>query len=217
MYQAGGYGPPPHIGTPHTPTTHPELKPYHLGNMTTVRIAFLDRDDTLIACNTLEPEPPPAAPGDLIDPKKVSLLGGVLEGCTALAAAGYTLVVVSNQGSVARGATDLRGVERVNRRVDELLRDREGRPLISRFYFCPFHPKGSVASFTREHAWRKPGGGMVLEAMRELSAQSQDCIMIGDAMRDIEAAIVAGLEPRKCVQVTDTVDFLAAVRKVLQA
>jgi histidinol-phosphate phosphatase family protein len=199
------------------PAAHPELKPYHLTKMNRVRIAFLDRDDTLIACNALEPAPFPAAPGDLIDPDKVALLSGVRDGCGALAAAGFTLVVVSNQGSVARGATDIRGVESVNRRVDELLRDSQDRPLVSRFYFCPFHPKGRIARFSREHPWRKPSGSMLLEAMRDFSAQPEDCIMIGDAPRDIEAAINAGLMPENCVQLGDSVDFSSAVQRLIRA
>lgn len=191
--------------------------PYDSITMSSVRLAFLDRDDTLIACNSLPPAPPPAAPGDLIDPRKVSLLPGVLDGCRALARAGFTLVVVSNQGSVARGATDVAGVERVNRRVDELLRDDDGRPLIARFYFCPFHPKGSVKEFSREHPWRKPAGGMLVEAMRELSATPDRCVMIGDATRDIEAGMQAGLSARSCVQVDEHTTFAAAVGRVIQS
>lgn len=184
--------------------------------MARVKLAFLDRDDTLIACNSLAPEPPPAAPGDLIDPRKVTVLPGVAEGCRMLVEAGFTLIVVSNQGSVARGAAEIAGVERVNRRVDELLRDPQGRALITRFYFCPFHPKGSIPRFAKEHDWRKPSDGMLREAMKDFGAVPLDCMMIGDAERDIEAGIRAGLKPGLCVRVGSEIDFLSAARKVIE-
>ena len=55
-------------------------------------MVFLDRDNTLIAND-----------GDLGDPARVQLLDGVPEGLRRLREAGYRLVVVTNQGGVARG------------------------------------------------------------------------------------------------------------------
>ena len=53
---------------------------------------FLDRDNTLIAND-----------GDLGDPDGVVLLEGVREGLGRLHRGGFRLVVVTNQGGVARG------------------------------------------------------------------------------------------------------------------
>src|SRR5579862_6089257 len=64
---------------------------------------FLDRDDTLMAANSSPAPPPPCAPGDVIDPGLVLLLPGVLDACRRLKRAGFALVVISNQGVVARG------------------------------------------------------------------------------------------------------------------
>ncbi len=173
---------------------------------------FLDRDDTLIRCNELPAAPPPAAKGDLIDPALVELLPGVRDGCAALHQAGFTLVVVSNQGSVARGATDIQGVERVNRRVRELL-----APWIESFYFCPLHPKGAPGGWlTKEHAWRKPGPGMIHAAASELGLDLSASWMVGDAPRDIEAGHAAGLAPERCLRVWPEPDFAWAVRTILE-
>ncbi len=114
---------------------------------------FLDRDDTLIHCTDITPD------GDLGDPALVKLLPGVAQGIAKLRAAGFPLVVVSNQGGVARGRYTTLEVDRVNRRVNELLDD-----AVTRFYYCPWHPKGIVPEFTREHPWRKPQPGMLLQA-----------------------------------------------------
>lgn len=176
---------------------------------------FLDRDDTLIVCRNLAAPPPPAAPGDLIDPALVALLPGVLEGCGALREAGFALVVVTNQGTVARGGATCETVERVNDRLRELLTIKE-RGLIDAVYYCPFHPKGMVPEFTREHPWRKPGAGMILAAAEDLRLDLERSWLIGDAVRDIEAGVAAGLGER-CVRVGDGVDFGGAVRRILAA
>lgn len=160
---------------------------------------FLDRDDTLIACSQLPPAPPPAAPGDLVDPGLVALLPGVLEACRRLHAAGHRLIVVSNQGGIARGAVSIREVEEINLRLDALLLGHEGKRLIEAYYFSPFHPKGQVPWLSREHSWRKPSGGMLLAAATELRLTLADAWLIGDAPRDVEAGIAAGLSPSRCL------------------
>ncbi len=162
---------------------------------------FLDRDDTLIACRELPPPPPPAAPGDLTDPALVRPLPGVLEACRLLHAAGYALIVVSNQGVVARGGATLETVRTVNQRVSELLVDAAGRPLITAFYFCPYHPKGNVPEYTREHPWRKPAPGMILAAAREHNLDISASWLIGDAERDVQAGVAAGIPPHRCLLV----------------
>ncbi len=142
---------------------------------------FLDRDDTLIACTGVAPG------GDLGDPALVALLPGVVQGMRQLRSAGFRLVVVSNQGGVARGRFGVADVERVNARVNELL---EG--MIDAFRYCPYHPKGVVPEFTREHPWRKPTPGMILDAAAALSIDLPASWTVGDAPRDIEAGLAAG-------------------------
>lgn len=172
---------------------------------------FLDRDDTLIACNDLPPPPPPGARGDLVDPALVRLLPGVREGCHRLRAAGFTLVVVSNQGSVARGIATPRMVERVNDAV-RLALGMADLP----FYYCPFHPKGLVPCFTGEHAWRKPAGGMIHAAASELGLELGRSWLIGDAPRDIEAGVAAGLAPSRCLRTgPGELDFASACERIL--
>lgn len=176
---------------------------------------FLDRDDTLIEANSL-PTREGVARGDVVDPSLVRLLPGVGAGCARLAASGFVLVVISNQGSVARGATNIRGVERINDRVRALVDAAAGRAVLGAFYFCPFHPLGSVAGFAREHPWRKPGSGAILAAASELEIDLARSWLIGDGERDIEAGIVAGIAQYRCVRVgPQHVDFLRAAEVVI--
>jgi D-glycero-D-manno-heptose 1,7-bisphosphate phosphatase len=181
---------------------------------------FFDRDDTLIHCNELPIGPPPAKPGDHVHPHLVKLLPGALEACRALKAVGYRIVVLSNQGVVARGGAALALVEEVNDRMRDLLTtaDRPERSLIDATYYCPFHPQGQLPRFTREHDWRKPNPGMLHAAAAELGLDLARSWLIGDAPRDIEAGIKAGLPAAHCLLLqphSATPDLTAAARTIL--
>lgn len=182
---------------------------------------FLDRDDTLIENRELPWPRIGTPPGDLCDPAFVRLLPGVREACEQLVNAGYALVVVSNQGLVARGVGTLADVTRTNDRVLELLTPQTTRrSLIERVYFCPYHPKGTVAPFNVEHPWRKPAPGMILEAARELRLDLSRSWLVGDAPRDIEAGRNAGIDTDRCLLVgpgRDLPDLAAATRVILRA
>jgi len=172
---------------------------------------FLDRDDTLIACRNLPAPPPPGKPGDLIDPALVRLLPGAAVALAALRSSQFPLVVVTNQGLVARGAGTLETVNAVNARMLELL-DRAvpadtPRPVVSKVYACPYHPLGTIPEFTREHPWRKPAGGMLREAARELNLDLGRSWLVGDAPRDIAAGIDAGLAPEQCLLIGNHAPF----------
>lgn len=174
---------------------------------------FLDRDDTLIEANSLPPPPPPAAPGDLVDPALVRLLPGVHTACMRLHAARFKLVIISNQGVVARGGLTIAGVERVNDAVRGLLPG-----LIDAVYFCPYHPRGTVEPYAREHPWRKPGPGMILAARDELDLDLARSWLVGDAARDIEAGIAAGIAAERCLRIgpgQQLPDLLRATDRIL--
>ncbi len=149
------------------------------------RGVFLDRDNTILAND-----------GDLGDPNLVRLLPGASWGIRALRESGYTIVVVTNQGGVARGRYGVRDVDAVHARTAELL-ERESEwtsrePLVTKWIFCPFHPDGTVAEFRIEHPWRKPAPGMLIDAASEFEIELKNSWMIGDQERDIEAGRAAG-------------------------
>jgi D-glycero-D-manno-heptose 1,7-bisphosphate phosphatase len=134
----------------------------------------------------------------------------------ALRRAGLALVVISNQGVVARGGATLEQVEAVNARLRGLLIDASGQSLIDAVYCCPFHPKGRVPLWTREHPWRKPAPGMILAAAQELSLDLSRSWLIGDAERDLAAGAAAGLDAGRCIRVGAGLDFSAAAGLILR-
>ena len=142
---------------------------------------FLDRDNTLIKND-----------GDLGDPEAVELITGVPLAIASLCGLGYRVVVVTNQGGVARGAYTEEDVEAVHERISELVQDRANGARIDAFYACPFHPDGTVKAYAKDHANRKPKPGMLLQAAEDLDLDLSASWMVGDQLRDVEAGAAAG-------------------------
>jgi D,D-heptose 1,7-bisphosphate phosphatase len=143
---------------------------------------FLDRDNTLIVNE-----------GDLGDPALVRLHEGVPAGLKSLRDAGYRLIVVTNQGGVARGAYSESDVDAVHQRIAELVDERARQAgIIDRFYYCPYHPEGKLVEYQRDHPWRKPNPGMLLQAARDMQLDLGQSWLVGDQRRDIAAGQAAG-------------------------
>jgi D-glycero-D-manno-heptose 1,7-bisphosphate phosphatase len=189
---------------------------------------FIDRDDTLIDTTGATGRTP--HPGDLTLPELVRLLPGVGESCRRLVDAGYVLVVVSNQGCVARDVASLASVHAVNQRLFDLLPAHKLTPapaldhphvsvpaqpsLLTVVYFCPFHPEGVVPEFAREHPWRKPAPGMIAAAAADLDIDLSRSWLIGDAQRDLDAGIGAGVSPVRCLLANH--DFAVQADRILE-
>jgi D-glycero-D-manno-heptose 1,7-bisphosphate phosphatase len=142
---------------------------------------FLDRDGTLV-------EEVPY----LHDPARVVLLGGV-EALARLAAAGYALVVVTNQAGVARGLYDEAAVEAVHRRLAELLAGAGVR--LDAVLHCPHHPEGTVPGYARRCRCRKPGPGILEAAAGRLGLDLAASFLVGNHPTDVGAAVAAGVTP----------------------
>lgn len=143
------------------------------------RAVFLDRDGVLV------PDV-----GYLHDPEALRLLPGTAEALRRLRAAGWRLVVVSNQSGVARGLFDLDRLAAIHDRLLALLAA-EGAALDALF-FCPHHPEGRVPLFRASCDHRKPAPGMLFSAAACLGLRLDACWLIGDQESDMEAARAAG-------------------------
>lgn len=143
------------------------------------RVIFLDKDGTLI----------PDIPYN-VDPAQISLLPGAAEGLRALYAAGYKIIIITNQSGVARGLfteVDLIGVEA---RLRDLLAE-EGVPLAG-FYYCPHHVAGTRPEYAIACECRKPEPGLILKAAQDYDVDLSESWMIGDILNDVQAGRRAG-------------------------
>ena len=64
---------------------------------------------------------------------------------------------------------------------------------IARVYHCPYHPLHGIGEYRRDHPWRKPKPGMILQAISDLGLDPAQCPILGDKISDMEAGVAAGL------------------------
>jgi D-glycero-D-manno-heptose 1,7-bisphosphate phosphatase len=137
---------------------------------------FLDRDGTLNVQIVREGKPyAPERPEDF------HLYEGVPEACRALKAAGFALVVATNQPDVGRGLVPRENIEAMHR---ELLRQ---IPEIDRVEVSYDPGRGEKSPR------RKPEPGMLLDAAGALGLDLAASWMVGDRWRDIDCGKRAGV------------------------
>jgi len=151
------------------------------------RAVFLDRDGiiTQLALNpqTGEYESPHSL-------NELTLLPGVAEAARKLSAAYFTLFIVSNQPSYAKGKCSLEAIKTVAARTEELL-GKDGVE-IARSFYCYHHPKGVVPEFTTECRCRKPKPQLLFDARDAFDIDLSASWMVGDQETDIECGRRAG-------------------------
>jgi len=141
---------------------------------------FLDRDGVLIEDIHL-----------LTQPDEVRLMDGSPWAVRILKAAGYQVVVVSNQTVVARGLATERDVEAVHELIQRLLVE-AGGDRVDAFFFCPHHPNATWPEYRLECECRKPRPGLLLRAAAERGIDLSRSYMVGDRITDIIAGQRAG-------------------------
>lgn len=134
------------------------------------RAVFVDRDGTIIREREY-----------LADPEGVELLPEAARGLAALHAAGFAVVIVTNQSGIARGYFTERSYEAVQGEVVARLA-RLGVPVLDS-YHCPHHP-----DFTGPCDCRKPATGLFERAARDHDLDLGASVFIGDRLRDVAPA-----------------------------
>lgn len=139
------------------------------------KAVFLDRDGTLIEDADY-----------LRRTEDIRWVPGVPAALRALQDLGYALVVVSNQSGIARGYfgwSELRAIETTL--CDELAL---AGVHVDGWYYCPHLPEVDGPC-----ACRKPGNGLMEQAIAELGLSRAESFMVGDSLRDVEAGAKSGL------------------------
>jgi len=138
---------------------------------------FLDRDGVLNRPFVRNGCPYPPA-----DVEEFELYEDVLVGCERLKAAGFLLVVVTNQPDVGRRTQSRAQADAINAKVASAL------PQIDYIATC-FH---AGEEFGEPCTCRKPKPGMLFHAADVLKIDLAASFMIGDRWRDIDCARAAG-------------------------
>ena len=136
---------------------------------------ILDRDGTLN-------ERPPQAEY-VVHPDEFVWLPGALEALRLLREADYTVVIVSNQAGIGRGALTREGLDAIHLRLSSDVSQAGGR--IDGVYVCPH-------DWDEGCACRKPKPGLLYQAAEEHHLDLTRTVFLGDDERDGQAAAAAG-------------------------
>jgi D-glycero-D-manno-heptose 1,7-bisphosphate phosphatase len=140
------------------------------------KAVFLDRDGVIN--RGIVDEGRPFAPASLAE---FEILPGVPEALEKLRAAGYLLVVCTNQPDVRRGEMKRADVEAIHARMRSEL-------ALDDIRVC-FHDDRDNC------ACRKPKPGLIIAAAVDWEVQLTRSFMVGDRWRDIDAGKAAGCMP----------------------
>ncbi|MEY2793976.1 MAG: D-glycero-beta-D-manno-heptose 1,7-bisphosphate 7-phosphatase [Bacteroidota bacterium] len=138
---------------------------------------------------------------------------GVVESLQALKAAGYLLIVITNQSGIAKGIYKREDVWLIHNALQEA-----SGGMLDDLYFCPYHEKFDSASLTR-----KPGSLLIEKAAAKYDVDMSQSWMVGDHERDITAGTRAGLKTIRLApegthtNATHLVDDLRAATNIIIA
>ena len=121
--------------------------------------------------------------GDYVwTPERFRIVPGVPASLRRLKAAGYCLIVVTNQAGIAKGLYGRAEVEECH----SLLQQACGH-IIDALYFAENHPSVSESIF------RKPDSGMLEKAIARFAIDPTRSWIVGDRARDLEAGARVGV------------------------
>lgn len=116
-------------------------------------------------------------------PEQFRMINGAAEAVAKLCAAGFKIAVVTNQSVVGDNRMSQETLDQIHVKMTEEIKQAGGE--IHRIYVC-------TDSKTRPSLRRKPNPGMLLEALKYFRVEASKTPMVGDDLRDLEAAYAAG-------------------------
>lgn len=113
-------------------------------------------------------------------------LPGSLEAIAQLTNAGWRVVVATNQSGLARKLFDIDTLNAIHKKMYNMVNEYGG--VIEAVFFCPHGPKDNCDC-------RKPKPGMLEQISQRLRVKLDGVPVIGDSLRDIQAAHAVGAQP----------------------
>lgn len=164
------------IGLPETYAAAPDI----LSNAERRPAVFLDRDGTL---NRDE--------GYTYRPDDLIWIGDAIAAVRLVNDAGFYAFVITNQAGVARGYYDEADVLRFHRAMQQNLRQAGAH--FDDIRYCPHHPEGVHAAYSKTCACRKPNTGMLRSLFDTWSIDLERSVLVGDQEKDRVCAETLGI------------------------
>jgi D-glycero-D-manno-heptose 1,7-bisphosphate phosphatase len=128
------------------------------------------------------------SPDYILTPEQWRPIPGSLEAIARLNRSGIPVAIVSNQSALGRGMMDRQTFDAIHARMIAAIEEQGGR--IAHVAYCPHAPEDNCDC-------RKPRPGLILDTLTRLglSDQPSSVLLVGDSVRDVEAAVAARVRP----------------------
>lgn len=140
-----------------------------------MKTVFLDRDGVINADRV----------NYVLNWDEFKWLPGVKSAVARLTAAGFRIVIFTNQSCIGRELITADGIDAINARMIDELTAAGGS--IEGVYVCPHAPEKGDCDC------RKPKPGLLLQAAEEMGLDLARSVVIGDSARDLQAGRAAGV------------------------
>ncbi len=119
-------------------------------------------------------------------PEEWAPIFGSLQAIARLNNAGWTVTIATNQSGIGRGLFDHDQLALIHQKMNQELASVGGR--IEAIAYCPHRPDSDCAC-------RKPRAGLLESLARRFGVPLTGVPVIGDAARDLQAALAVGARP----------------------
>ncbi len=120
------------------------------------------------------------------NPNEWNPIPGSLEAIALLNQAGFRVVLATNQSGIGRGLFDMAMLNSIHAKMHKMVAQAGGR--IDAVFLCP-HAADSRCQC------RKPKAGLFHDISARFHIELSNVFAVGDALRDVQAAISAGARP----------------------
>lgn len=108
---------------------------------------------------------------------------GSIHAIARLSNHGFKIALATNQSGLARGYFEENELHKMHAKMQNLLQPYNAK--IDMINYCHHLPDDNCSC-------RKPGAGMLIKAMHHFNIEKESTLMIGDSLKDIQAAHNAG-------------------------
>lgn len=130
---------------------------------------------------------------------------GIISSLKKFSEAGYILIIITNQGGVAKGIYTEDDVNKVHAYMLSIFEKEKIH--IKKIYFCPHHDSINHCEC------RKPSPYFFNKAIEEFNIDKKQSYMIGDSKRDVQASEAAGI---KGIKVNSNENISSYCEKILK-
>ena len=110
-------------------------------------------------------------------------INGSIEALKYLTEFDFKLIIVTNQGGIARGYYTEDDFHQLNNEMIDRMKS-YGIEILETFY-CPHHQDGTIPSLSKDCYYRKPNPGMIIAAAKKYNLDLSRSIILGDKESDL--------------------------------